>query len=444
MTDNPNGINPEKDSEEPEREPELLTSRTGRTISVSGLVERIIKEFELEHGEGESDAIKASTSDVERRKLLRDIAGYIFGVESVQLSLQEQARIIAVANAEIFGYGVLDALFADETVSTITLEGTQKIGVRYAPGGELQILEPIFDDSPHMYRIIKRLLRHAGAELHADIPIIETGLSINGRRVSLSVATPPFVPEMAVDIRVHPSQAPTPDDWIDKGILNEKTWQLLEAIIQSEHGFVIVGDTESGKTTLLSMLLQQLDGKGMVSVERASELLLPEGAERLATKWAFDNNAGVTFGEQIRNALEKEAKTIVIDEIRNDEPEAIAPLLKNEDVPRQIWSFRGASESKRLASALGMLARMSDGTQAEYMVNQLYRRLPFMVIIKRRKGKLQLLEVAEWQFPDNKISEDEVTYADYVSLMKIEWEGCEVTGKHPQHPLNLPESFWEK
>jgi len=442
MSDSPNGINPEQDAEENEREPELLTSRTGRTISVSGLVERIVQEFDLEHGEGESDAIKASTSDVDRRKLVRDIAEYIFGVESVQLSLQEQARIIAKANAEIFGYGPLDPLFEDETVSTITLEGARKIGVRYAPAGELQALDPVFDDTPHMQRVIKRLLHHAGAALHDDIPIIETGLTINGRRVSLSVASPPFVPEMAVDIRVHPSQAPTLDEWVEKEILNEKNRQLLEAIVQSQHGFIIVGDTESGKTTLLSMLLENLNGQALVSVERASELILPDSAERLSTKWAVDDDAGVTFGEQIKNALEKDAKTIVIDEIRNDEPEAIAPLLSNEDVPRQIWSFRGASESKRLASSLGMLARMSDGTQAEFMVNQMYQRLPFMVIIKRRKGKLQVREVAEWQFSDN--PDEEVAYTDYVSLMQIEWEGCEVTGKRPQHSLDLPEMFWDK
>lgn len=443
MSDNPNGINPEEINEE-EHEPELLTSRTGRTISVYGLVERIIEEFKLEHGEDESDALKASTTEVERRKLVRDIAEYIFGIESVRLSPHEQARMIAMANAEIFSYGPLDVLFADETISTISIEGTKKIGVRYGPGQDLKIIEPIFDDTPHMQRVIQRLLRDAGAELSQDVPIIEAGLIVNGRRVSLSVATPPLVPEVAVDIRAHPSQAPTFDDWLEAAILNQKTRRLLEAIIKSKHGLMIVGDTESGKTTLLSMLLQHLNGKGLVTVERASELILPEDAEQLSTKWTIGDEAGISFGEQIQIALEKNPETLVIDEIRNDEPQAIAPLLSNENAPRQIWSFRGTSESKRLTSALGMLARMADGTQAEQMVYQLYKRLPFVVIIKRRKGKLQIREVAEWQFPGDTDNNDDFIYADYVPLMQVEWDDCEVSGKLPHLTLDLPEDFWNK
>src|SRR5690606_29282941 len=134
---------------------------------------------------------------------------------------------------------------------------------------------------------------------------------------------------------------------------------------------------------------------GLTSVERTSELILPEGAERLSTQWAVGDKSGITFGEQIQAALDKNPKILVIDEVRNDEPASIAPLLSNESVPRQIWSFRGASESKRLTSALGILARMADSTQSEIMVRQLYQRLPFLIIIKRRKGKLQIREVAE-------------------------------------------------
>lgn len=436
MTQNSNGKSVYNTNDDNEVSPEFLTSTTGRSISLFGLVERIVAEFELEHGQGESEAIKVSTSDVERRQLLRDVAEYIFGVESVHLSPHDQARIMAMANAELFGYGPLDPIFADETVSTISLEGARKIGVRYAPAQELQVLDPIFDDTPHMKRIIQRLLRDAGADLDIDVPIIETGLIIKDRRVAISVAKPPFVPQIAVDIRVHPTQAPTFDTWIEAGILNEKTRDLLLAIMQSEHGLIVVGDTESGKTTLVSMLLQSMDGNQLVSIERSGELLLPEGTQRLTTQWSLDEASAITFGEQIQTAVAINTKNIVIDEIRADEPQSIAPLLAQDNVPRQLWSFRGASEAKRLISALGMLARMADSSQPEYMVQQLHKRLPYVVIIKRRKGMLQIREIAEWQFSETG------EYADFISLMRAEWDDCVVIGKKPQNDLNLPDDFW--
>ena len=444
MSDSPNGKNHNNKSDEDERPPEFVSSRRGRMVSVYGLVERIIEQFELEHGEGESNAIKETTSDVERRKLVRDVADYIFGVESVQLSPHEQARLIAMANAEIFGFGPLDELFKDERITTISLEGAQKVGVRYGPAQDLTILDPIFDDTPHMQLIIKRMLFHSNAEFRSNNSIIETGLVIDNRRISLSVAFPPFVPEIAVDIRLHPVQLPTFEEWLDQNILNKKTLSLLNAIMQSEHGLLVVGDTESGKTTLLSMLLQTISGEGLVSVERASELFLPDGAESLATQWAFNEKPEITFGEQIVFALEHQPKLIVLDEVRADEPHAVAPLLKEDHIPRQIWSFRGTSEPKRLTSALGMLARMADSTQPEHMVLNLYKRLPFVVIIKRRKGKLQLREIAEWQFADTSNQSEDFIYADYVPLMTTEWDECEVTGQTPQHHLNLDEDFWQK
>lgn len=444
MTDSPNGINPENKSDEEKHKLEFLASRRGRMVSVYGLVERVAEQFELEHGAGESDAIKATTSEVERRKLVRDIAEYIFGIESVHLSPHEQARIIAMANAEIFGYGPLDDLFRDERITTISLEGSQKVGVRFGSAQELTTLDPIFDDNQHIHRVVQRLLFHAGAEFRADIPIIETGLIIENRRTSISVAMPPFVPEIAVDIRLHPLQLPTLDDWLERGILNQKTQLLLETIIHSEHGVLIVGDTESGKTTLLAVLLQAVAVDGLVSVERASELSLPDGAKSYATQWAIGDKPEITFGEQIISALATNPKLIVLDEVRTDEPHAVRPLLQEENVPRQIWSFRGTSEPKRLKSALGMLARMSDSTQPEQMVLSLYQRLPFVIIIKRRKGKLQIREIAEWQFPDTSQGTDDIIYADYIPLMQTDWGDCEVTGKIPQHSLDLTQDFWEK
>ncbi|MDQ7027238.1 MAG: ATPase, T2SS/T4P/T4SS family [Anaerolineae bacterium] len=444
MSDKNDGIN---DNELPEDErhlPELVPSHRGRMVSIRGLVERIIEEFEIEHGENESEAVQESTSEIERRKLLRSVADYIFSVESVHLELKEQAQIIARSYSEIFGYGALDTLFSDKNVTTITLEGARKAAVRYQPGTALIPLEPLFEDTPHMRKILKRLLKDAGAQLRDDVPIIETGLTIEGRRVCLTIAASPFVSEIAVDIRVHPKELPTLDMLVESGVLTQQVRQILESIVKSGYGFIIVGDTESGKTTLLSVLAQLLPSpEGILAIERASELALPDGAERLMATWPVDDDEWFSFGERIKQAIEKKPQTLILDEVRTDEPESIAPLLHEPDMPRQIWSFRGASSASRIRSALGMIARMSDHTQPESMVFNLYERLPFIIRIKRRKGYLQVLEIAEWQFPDNYKEINDLVYADYISLMEMGWEICEPTGKRPKHDLGLPEDFWD-
>jgi len=423
---------------------EFIQSIPGRLVSVRGLVERIIEQFHEEHGEDESALAAAADSDGARRALVRDVADYIFGIESIQLGLKEQAQIIAQAYREIYSFGPLDALLQDARITTIALEGAEKVAVRYGPGKELQQLAPIFDDIPQMRSAIQKLLRRAGADLRREIPIIEAGLVTDDkRRICVSVASPSFTPQIAADIRIHQAQLPTLEDLVQSEFMPEKAAQLLRAIVQSEHGIILIGETESGKTTLLSILAQLLaNPEKAIAVERACELRLPEPIQRLTVQWPFEGQGGVSFGRQIQNALDKQPDVLLLDEIRADEPESIAALLQYPNTPRQIWAFRGSSASSRIRSALGMVARMAGQNQPEAMVYELYTRLPFIVVVKRRRGYLQLREIAEWQFPDDADSSNDLVYADYRPLMAREWGELELSGIRAKKALDLPDDFW--
>jgi ABC-type uncharacterized transport system fused permease/ATPase subunit len=234
---------------------EVIPTRTGHLVSYRGLLERIMEQFYAEYDE---NFIKQVESDVQKRTMVRDVANYVFSVESVQLSLKEQADLIQKVYSDVMSYGVLDPLLADPTITTIAIEGVEKLAVRYAPGTELVPQERIFEDTRHLRRTLERLIHDAQAEFRDDIAILEVGLDIQGRRVCVNVATPPVVTILRADIRVHVPQLPTLDDLITQNILTPQSAQVLQALVASPHGFVIVGDTESGKTTLLSALAQLL------------------------------------------------------------------------------------------------------------------------------------------------------------------------------------------
>jgi hypothetical protein len=83
-----------------------------------------------------------------------------------------------------------------------------------------------------------------------------------------------------------------------------------------------------------------------------------------------------------------------------------------------------------------MLARMSDPGKSEEQVTALTQRLPFLVMLKRRRDGLELREIGEWQFREGR------DYADYVPLMEADFEGVRVTKNRPAHALDLLEDFW--
>lgn len=417
------------------REPELVPAQLGqRRISYQALLERIERQFMEEHAG--SDALKTADTATKRLKLVLGTVDYVLAVESVQMGNDDKAGLIEAVYSNLFGYGPLDSLLLDDRVTTISLEGADKAAVRYAHG-DLESIGPIFEDEAHLVRILRRLLADAGANLHDELPYIETGLMVNGRPVCFTLFTPLMSFGYNADIRVHPKRARTLGDLIESGFLTQQAADLLTALAKSPHGLVIVGDTEAGKTTLLGALAPLLpEPSASITIERAGELRLPDGMERLTVQWPADDSPGATFGDQIALALERHPDCIVLDEVRADEPESIAPLLDEPDVPRQLWSFRGPFDGKRLRNALGMLARRADVGRGEALVNAMYERLPFIVTVWRVRGKIHLYSIGEWQYKDS-------DYPDYVLLMATVDGDLRLTGGRPVHDLDLPDSFWQ-
>jgi hypothetical protein len=99
--------------------------------------------------------------------------------------------------------------------------------------------------------------------------------------------------------------------------------------------------------------------------------------------------------------------------------------------------FRGPTDSKRLISALGMVARRGDPSRSEALVHAMYDRVPFVIVVRRRQGMLQLRAIAEWQFPEG------ADYPDFIELMEPGWEGLQCTGRRPARDLPLAADFWE-
>ena len=423
------------------REPELLSARLGsRQYSVAALIERIVDAFIDEHGGG-SDALHEAGTETRRLKLILATVDYVLAVESIQMTNEDKAALIRSVYHELFTYGPLDALFADETITTITLEGADKVAVRHGHG-DLKSLEPIFEDEAHLRKIIQRLLIDSGAALQPEMPIIETGLAVSGRPININLAGPPATIQISADIRLHPVTAPTLEALQVQWTLPPQAVELIRAIVDSEHGIAIIGEAESGKTTFLNALigiLPETKQAGLVVIEHARALRLPQEAERFYTQWAQAESDSRSFGQQIEAALAiKGAAVMVLDEVRADQAQSIGALLGDVQVPRQIWVLRGPASSKRLVSALGMLARRSGGdiNASEDRVRALYERLPVVITLRRREGRLEISSISEWQFPE------ESDYPIYVELMATGWEGLELTGRQSQHPLDLPESFW--
>jgi hypothetical protein len=146
---------------------------------------------------------------------------------------------------------------------------------------------------------------------------------------------------------------------------------------------------------------------------------------------------GITFGQQIDAQLTQGYHTMVLDEVRADEPHTIASLLAMDAPPRMIWSVRASPDSKRLRAALGMLARRGDEANGEVLVRNLFERIPFVVSLRRLDGEVQLREIGEWYY----VPDDESVR--YRSLIQHTMGEVFTTGETPDHNLpGIEGDFW--
>lgn len=415
MSDQPENSLPSSNSDDmgSAKTPRFVAGRSGtRLFSLAALAERIVDAFYAEHGGKLS--VEMMEKPAQRRRLIIETADYVLAIESVALSLEQRAELLEIVYSELFGYGPLDSLFIDPRVTTIAIEGAGQTAVRFGHG-ELESLGSLFDDELHLQRIIGRLLADAGIDIGSEWGVLEVGLTIAERPVCVSLAGPPFTTTLHADIRLHPQRPPLLPQLVEQGWMTEEASDLIAKIARSPYGCIIAGETETGKTTLLNAIGHLLPtGHATASVERAGELRPPSFVQRFVANASLFSASAMAFSDQIAAALAGAPTCLLLDEVRGDEPAAIAPLLLNQDAPRQLWAVRGVPDAKRLQSALGMLARRAAPAYGESVVHALYERLPFVITVARIRGRLQVFSIAEWQ---SRVDSD---YPDYALLMRYE------------------------
>lgn len=405
------------------RKPRLYAGAGGsRVYSQAALIERVVDEFFLEYGAAGPDnaRLAEATTSTARLKLIRDVLDYVLGVESVQLTVDERVLLVRAVYGELFGYGPLDQLLADPRVTSIVLAGDQHAAVRYEHG-EMTRIEPLFEDAGHLRRIVDRLLADAGAELDDRDIVIECGLRVGGRPVRIGVAAPPVTPVLYADFRLHPEQPPSLANLHAGGWMTDEAFSLIRSIATSSYGFTIAGEPETGKTTLLNALLP-LAGEGGLALERARELRPPANVRHWGPGLGNPPDGAITFSDWVRPASEVAGAFLAIDEVRGEEPDAVAPLLGPVAPPRLMWAVRGVPDAKRLQASMGMLARRAAPDQGEDAVHALYERLPFIITLARIRERLQVFSIAEWQ------SRADSDYPDYVMVFRYSEGASRPTG----------------
>ena len=204
-----------------------------------------------------------------RERVMTDIKRNL-GQES-GLSRDDRERITAEIADDILGYGPLERLLSDDSITEVMVNGPNEIWIERQ--GRLYETTVRFNDDSHLRRIINKMVAQVGRRIDESSPMVDARLP-DGSRVN-AVIPPLSLSGPIVTIRKFSKKRLTMEDMISIHTLSEESVDFLRRCILAELNILISGGTGTGKTTLLNALSAAIpDADRIVTIEDAAELKL--------------------------------------------------------------------------------------------------------------------------------------------------------------------------
>src|SRR5215218_2881762 len=275
----------------------------------------------LIHGKLVDKLDLSRVSDLEGETLRREIrlvVERLCDTENPLLNRMERERLIDEVLDETFGFGPLEVLLKDPTISDILINGPHKIYVERR--GKMEKTDVKFRDNDHLLQIIDRIVSKVGRRVDETSPMVDARLP-DGSRVN-AIIPPLALDGSSVSIRRFGSNPLKLEDLLNYKAFTPEMAMLMEACIKARLNIVISGGTGCGKTTLLNTLSRFIPHEErVVTIEDAAELQLQqEHVVRLETRPPnIEGKGAVNTRDLVRNALRMRPERIIIGECRGGE-----------------------------------------------------------------------------------------------------------------------------
>ena len=239
-------------------------------------------------------------------------------LDRTPLTRDERREIVRQLTDDILGYGPIEPLLRDDSVTEVMVNGFDKVYVER--NGKLERSDVRFVDESHVMRIIDKIVSQIGRRVDEASPMVDARLP-DGSRVN-AIIPPLALNGPTLTIRKFSRDPYTINDLITFGTLSARSAQFLAAGVKGKLNVLISGGTGTGKTTTLNAMSAFIPGdERIVTIEDAAELQLQQ--EHVITLESRPSNiegsGEIKIRELVRNALRMRPDRIIVGEVRGAE-----------------------------------------------------------------------------------------------------------------------------
>jgi pilus assembly protein CpaF len=243
----------------------------------------------------------------------------------VYLDIQEKTQVLEKLIFTMFGYGILDPLIKDPSVTEIMVNGIDNIFIE--KNGKLVIAADSqgdnlkFDTPDELMYIVEKIVAPINRKVDDSNPIVDARLP-NGFRVNI-VLNVISLDGTIITIRKFPESPFTMDNLVEKNALPQEVADFLKKLVKARYNLFVSGGTGSGKTTFLNALSNFINkDERVITIEDAAELKVMgvKNLIRLETRPAnVEGKGAITMRDLLKSALRMRPDRIVVGEVRSGE-----------------------------------------------------------------------------------------------------------------------------
>jgi pilus assembly protein CpaF len=238
--------------------------------------------------------------------------------EDVKVSPLERRKFVQEVIQDTLGYGPLDPLLEDVSVTEIMCNAFDEIWVERE--GRLEPTELAFRDDSQYRQVIDKIVSAVGRRVDESAPMVDARLP-DGSRVNA------IIPPLAIHGSVLTIRKFAADPYMVKDLINFGTFTLdlavvMEACVRGKLNILVSGGTGTGKTTNLNVLSSFIpDGERIVTIEDSAELQLqqPHVINLEARPPNAEGSGEVRIRDLVKNSLRMRPDRIVVGEVRGAE-----------------------------------------------------------------------------------------------------------------------------
>src|SRR5436190_1647873 len=238
--------------------------------------------------------------------------------DGITLTTAEKSALADIILRAAVGYGPLDPLLHDRSVSEIMVNGPDQVFIERR--GVLTKAEVRFDDENQLLETIRRMVATTGRHIDGLNPMVDARLP-DGSRVN-AIIRPASIHGPALTIRKFKDAVLGMDDLTREGSLSPAMSEFLKAAVLGRMNILVSGGTGSGKTTTLNVIARFIPhNQRVITIEDAAELQI-DHPHVIALEHRPPNVEGkgeLTIRQLLRNSLRMRPDRILVGEVRGSE-----------------------------------------------------------------------------------------------------------------------------